>query len=32
RAEYPLAIKRLNVAFKQMEDYGLVGDNILDTN
>ena len=32
RAEYPLAIKRLNVALKQMEDYGLVGDNILDTN
>jgi len=32
RAEYPLAIKRLNIALKQMEDYGLVGDNILDTN
>ncbi len=32
RAEYPLAIKRLNVALKQMEDCGLVGDNILDTN
>ena len=32
RAEYPLAIKRLHVALKQMEDYGLVGDNILDTN
>jgi len=29
RAEYPLAITRLNVALKQMEDYGLVGDNIL---
>jgi len=29
RAEYPLAIKRLKVALKQMEEYGLVGDNIL---
>jgi len=32
RAEYPLAIKRLNVALKQMGDYGLIGDNILGTN
>jgi NADH-quinone oxidoreductase subunit F len=29
RAEYPLAIERLRAALKQMEDYGLVGDNIL---
>jgi len=29
RAEYPLAIKRLIVALKQMEEYGLLGDNIL---
>ncbi|MFC2006651.1 NADH-quinone oxidoreductase subunit NuoF [Chloroflexota bacterium] len=29
RAEYPLAIQRLNVALKQMEEYGLVGENIM---
>ncbi|MCL0104012.1 4Fe-4S binding protein [Dehalococcoidia bacterium] len=29
RAEYPLAIARLKTALKQMEDYGLLGDNIL---
>jgi NADH-quinone oxidoreductase subunit F len=29
RAEYPLAIEHLNIALKQMEDYGLVGENIL---
>jgi NADH-quinone oxidoreductase subunit F len=29
RAEYPLAIKRLIVALKQMEEFGLLGDNIL---
>ena len=29
RAEYPLALKRLNIALKQMEDCGLLGDNIL---
>jgi len=29
RAEYPLALKRLNTALKLMADYGLVGDNIL---
>jgi len=29
RAEYPLAIQRLNVALKQMKDHGLLGDNIL---
>ena len=31
RAEYPLAIERLIVALKQAEEYGLVGDNILDS-
>jgi NADH-quinone oxidoreductase subunit F len=29
RAEYPLAIKRLEIALKQMAEYGLIGDNIL---
>ena len=29
RAEYPLAITRLDVALKQMEENGLLGDNIL---
>ena len=29
RAEYPLALKRLDTALKQMEGYGLLGDNIL---
>ena len=29
RAEYPLAIKRLRVALKQMEGHGLLRDNIL---
>ena len=29
RAEYPLAIKRLNIAIDQARDYGLLGDNIL---
>jgi NADH-quinone oxidoreductase subunit F len=29
RAEYPLAIGRLNVALKQLEECGLLGDNIL---
>src|SRR5512135_514849 len=32
RAEYPLAIKRLRTAIAQAEEYGLLGDNILDTN
>ena len=32
RAEYPLAIKRLNVAISQAEEYGLLGDNILNTD
>lgn len=29
RAEYPLAIKRLNIAIAQAEEAGLLGDNIL---
>ncbi len=29
RAEYPLALERLNIALPQMEEYGFVGDNIL---
>jgi NADH:ubiquinone oxidoreductase subunit F (NADH-binding) len=32
RAEYPLAIKRLNRAISQAEEYGLLGKNILDTD
>ena len=31
RAEYPLAIHRLNVAIGQAKEYGLLGKNILDT-
>jgi NADH:ubiquinone oxidoreductase subunit F (NADH-binding)/(2Fe-2S) ferredoxin/NAD-dependent dihydropyrimidine dehydrogenase PreA subunit len=31
RAEYPLAIKRLKNAIKQAEEYGLLGDNIMNT-
>lgn len=31
RAEYPLAIRRLQVAIKQMGEYGLLGDNIMGT-
>lgn len=31
RAEYPLAIKRLNIAIGQARDFGLLGNNILDT-
>ncbi|MBN1191146.1 MAG: NADH-quinone oxidoreductase subunit NuoF [Dehalococcoidales bacterium] len=32
RAEKPLAIERLKIALKQMERYGLTGDNILDSD
>lgn len=32
RAEYPLAIKRLQIAIKQAREYGLLGDKILGTN
>ncbi|NPV73067.1 MAG: NADH-quinone oxidoreductase subunit NuoF [Pelotomaculum sp.] len=31
RAEYPLAIRRLNLAIAQAEQLGLLGDNILDS-
>ena len=31
RAEYPLAITRLRLAIAQAEEYGLLGDNILDS-
>ncbi len=31
RAEYPLAIKRLNLAIAQAEEHGLLGENILDS-
>ncbi|MBQ6281356.1 MAG: NAD(P)H-dependent oxidoreductase subunit E, partial [Oscillospiraceae bacterium] len=31
RAEYPIAVKRLNVAIAQAEEYGLLGDNIMDS-
>ncbi|MFC1918919.1 NADH-quinone oxidoreductase subunit NuoF [Chloroflexota bacterium] len=31
RAEYPLAIDRLNIALAQMEEHGLIGDNILNS-
>ncbi len=31
RAEYPLAIERLKVAIKQAHDFGLLGQNILDS-
>lgn len=32
RAEYPLAIKRLKIALKQAEDYGLLGESIFGTD
>lgn len=32
RTEYPLALERLRIAISQMEKYGLLGDNILDSN
>jgi NADH:ubiquinone oxidoreductase subunit F (NADH-binding)/(2Fe-2S) ferredoxin len=31
RAEYPLAVSRLQIAIEQAEEYGLLGKNILDT-
>lgn len=31
RAEYPLAVERLNIAIKQAKEYGLLGENILDS-
>ncbi|MGM0432590.1 MAG: NADH-ubiquinone oxidoreductase-F iron-sulfur binding region domain-containing protein [Spirochaetota bacterium] len=32
RAEYPLAISRLEIAMQQARDYGLLGENILESN
>ena len=31
RAEYPIAVERLNIAIKAAEEYGLLGDNIFET-
>jgi NADP-reducing hydrogenase subunit HndC len=31
RAEYPIAVQRLEIAIKQAREYGLLGKNILDT-
>ena len=31
RAEYPIAVKRLQVAIRQAREYGLLGDNIMGT-
>ena len=31
RAEYPIAVKRLQIAIKQAKDYGLLGENIFGT-
>ncbi|HLR34727.1 MAG TPA: NADH-quinone oxidoreductase subunit NuoF [Tissierellales bacterium] len=32
RAEYPIAVKRLEIAIEQAKEYGLLGKNILGTN
>jgi NADH:ubiquinone oxidoreductase subunit F (NADH-binding)/(2Fe-2S) ferredoxin/NAD-dependent dihydropyrimidine dehydrogenase PreA subunit len=32
RAEYPIAVKRLNIAIAQAREYGLLGDNIFGTD
>ncbi len=32
RAEYPLAVKRLKIAIEQATEYGLLGDNILESD
>ncbi|MCI8283655.1 MAG: NADH-quinone oxidoreductase subunit NuoF [Firmicutes bacterium] len=32
RAEYPTAVKRLNIAIEQANEYGLLGDNIFGTD
>lgn len=32
RAEYPIAVDRLNVAIKQAREYGLLGNNIFESN
>lgn len=31
RSEYPLAVERINLAIKQAEEYGLLGENIFDS-
>ena len=31
RAEYPIAVKRLQIAIDQAKDYGILGDNVLGT-
>jgi len=31
RAEYPIAVKRLEIAIRQAREYGLLGENIFDT-
>ena len=31
RAEYPIAVHRLEIAIRQAREYGLLGDNIMDT-
>ena len=31
RAEYPIAVDRLKIAIAQAQEYGLLGDNVLDT-
>lgn len=32
RAEYPIAVERLNIAIKQAHEYGLLGKNIFNTD
>ena len=32
RAEYPIAVQRLNIAIKQAREYGLLGEHIFDTD
>jgi NADH-quinone oxidoreductase subunit F len=32
RAEYPLAMERLKIAIRQAKEYGLIGENIFDTD
>jgi NADP-reducing hydrogenase subunit HndC len=32
RAEYPIAVKRLQIAIDQAKEYGLLGKNIFDTD
>ena len=32
RAEYPIAVKRFDIALKQAKDYGILGDNIFGSN